>query len=100
MYTSVLLPAAKEDIREAALWYNSKQRGLGKRFTGEIREAVHYIKQNPKACSIRYNNVRTALVRIFPFIIHYITDEDTMSVTILAVLHTSRNPDLWEKREY
>lgn len=30
MYKSIILPLAKQDIKEAALWYNNKQKGLGK----------------------------------------------------------------------
>jgi hypothetical protein len=33
MYSVIMLPLAKQDIKEAALWYNKKQKGLGKRFT-------------------------------------------------------------------
>ena len=33
MYKSIILPLAKEDIKEAALWYEDKQTGLGKWFT-------------------------------------------------------------------
>ncbi|HET53762.1 MAG TPA: type II toxin-antitoxin system RelE/ParE family toxin, partial [Ignavibacteria bacterium] len=52
MYKSIILPLAKEDIREAAKWYNKQQNGLGKRFTAEVREKVHFIRQNPKASNI------------------------------------------------
>ncbi len=60
MYRSIILPLAKEDIREAAIWYNKQQDGLGKRFTAEVRDKVHFIRQNPKASNIRYDGVRTA----------------------------------------
>ena len=98
MYSSVILPLAKEDIREAALWYNQQSRGLGKRFTNEVRDRVKFIRQNPTACNIRYDQVRTAVLKVFPFMIHYIIDETTKTVIISAVLHTSRNPEEWEKR--
>lgn len=74
MYSVVLLTLAKDDIKQVALWYNDKQSGLGKRFTGEIRKSINILKQNPKTFSIRYNNVRTAVVSIFPFMIHYRVD--------------------------
>ena len=61
MYRSIILPLAKEDIREAAIWYNKQQDGLGKRFTAEVRDKVHFIRQNPKASNIRYDGVRTAV---------------------------------------
>jgi hypothetical protein len=30
--------------------------------------------------------------------IHYLVDESTNSVIIIAVIHTSLNPELWETR--
>ena len=98
MYKSIILPLAKADIREAALWYNKKQKGLGKRFTAEIRQKVHFIKQNHKASNVRYDNVRTAVLNIFPFMVHYTIDESNKTVIISAVFHTSRNPDVWNER--
>ena len=69
MYKAILLPLAKKDIKDACLWYNTKQKGLGKRFTTEVREVVQFIKQNPKACTIRYDNTRTAVLNAFPFMV-------------------------------
>lgn len=98
MYKSIILPLAKEDIREAALWYNKRQYGLGKRFTAEVREKVHLIRQNPKTSNIRYNGVRTAVLNVFPFMIHFTIEEKNRTIIISAVLHTSRNPKIWETR--
>ncbi len=98
MYKVIILPLAKEDIKEAALWYNKQQAGLGKRFTAVVREKVHFIRQNPNAVNIRYNTVRTAVLDVFPFMVHYTVDEDKKTIIISAVLHTSRNPDMWKKR--
>ncbi len=53
MFKVVILPLAKQDILEAATWYNSKQNDLGKRFTTEIRSKVLYIRENPKASRTR-----------------------------------------------
>jgi hypothetical protein len=55
MYKSIILPLAKEDIREAAKWYNNKREGLGKRFTAEVREVVQLITQNPAVFGVRYD---------------------------------------------
>jgi plasmid stabilization system protein ParE len=98
MYKSIILPLAKEDIREAALWYEERQTGLGKRFTGQVREKVSSILKTPKACIIRYNNVRTSVLSVFPFMIHYTIDENNKTVIVSAVLHTSRNPNIWKDR--
>ena len=98
MYKSTILPLAKEDIRDAALWYNKQQNGLGRRFTSEIQSKVLFMKQNPKASNVRYDDVRTAILNVFPYMIHFTLDEGNKSIVILAVLHTSRNPRLWESR--
>lgn len=98
MYKSKILPLAKEDIREAAKWYNEQQKGLGKRFTAEVREIVHFIRQNPKVSSVRYKTVRTAVLNTFPFMVHYTIDEKNKTIIVVAVLHTSRDPKLWKNR--
>lgn len=98
MFKSIILPLAKEDIREAAKWYNSRQIGLGSRFVKEVLEKVHLIRQSPKASNVRCDGVRTTVLNVFPFMIHYAIDEKKKSVIILAVLHTSRNPGLWTNR--
>jgi plasmid stabilization system protein ParE len=98
MYKAVILPLAKEDISQAASWYESKQSGLGKRFTNEVRSKVLYIRKNPKASAIRYGITRCAVLNIFPFMIHYNIEEETKSIIINAVFHTSLNPEEWLNR--
>jgi len=92
MYKSIILPAAKADLKEAALWYNKQQSGLGKRFLEEVEHIVHFISRNPKASIIRYDKVRTAVLNLFPFMIHFTVDETNKTVLVVAVLHTSRKP--------
>lgn len=98
MHRSIILPLAKEDIHEAERWYNKQSPGLGKKFTAEVRESVRFIRQNPTACNIRYDKVRTVVLKVFPFMIHYTINEASKSVVISAVLHTSRDPKEWENR--
>jgi hypothetical protein len=59
---------------------------LGKKFTKEVRDIVLYIKQDPQAFSIRYNEVRTAVLKVFPFMVHYSMDESNKTLIITAVL--------------
>lgn len=97
MYKAVILPFAKHDIKEAALWYNDKQNGLGKIFTQEIRKKIAFLKQNPASSPIRYDNVKTAVLDIFPYMVHYSIDTQNKLLIISAVLHTSRDPDMWQR---
>jgi plasmid stabilization system protein ParE len=98
MYKTVILPLAKRDIREAALWYNSNQKGLGNRFIAQVRRKVKFIRENPQAVGVRYDNVRTAVIEVFPFMLHYIIDNDKKLVVVSAVYHTSLDPDRWKER--
>ncbi len=98
MYKSIILPLAKNDIVEAARWYNKRQEGLGGRFTAEVREKVHFIRQNHKASNVRYDKVRTIVLNVFPFMVHYTVDEKNKTIIVSAVLHTSRNPELWKSQ--
>lgn len=98
MYKAIILPLAKLDISEAASWYNSKQKGLGKRFTNEVRSKVLFIRKNPKAVAIRYDDSRCAVLDVFPFMVHYTIDELNKTIIVAAVFHTSLNPERWKKR--
>ena len=95
MYQVNILPAAKLDISDAANWYNSKQQDLGKQFVKEIRNKTLLIVHNPKIYPVRYKNIRTTVLDVFPFMIHYTFDESNKTILIVGVFHTSLNPDRW-----
>ena len=92
MLTVTLLPKAKSDIKNAAIWYNNHQKGLGKIFTNQVRNKIKYCQKHPKTIAIRYDETRTALVPEFPYMIHFIIEELNKNIVIIAVIHTSRNP--------
>jgi len=96
MYPIVILPVARQDVKEAALWYESKKTGLGKRFTLHVRQKLNVLKKNPHLFANRYDEMRTAVFDVFPFMAHFYVDEQAEIVIITAVLHTSRNPDIWK----
>jgi len=96
-YKLIILPYAKLDIKEAALWYNKKQIGLGKRFLDSITTEIAIIKKNPLVYEVRYDNVHTALLATFPYLIHFSIYENV--IVIKAVYHTSRNSEIWNQRD-
>jgi plasmid stabilization system protein ParE len=97
-YKTKTSPAAKEDIRKAAKWYKKAKPGLGIEFTTRIRQRVADLLENPRVCQIRYKEVHTAVVRQFPFMIHYTVNQQTKTIEIIAVLSTHRDPKLWDER--
>jgi hypothetical protein len=83
---------AKLDIQEGIHWYNSKQKGLGKRFHKEVKNCITRIEKNP-FYAIKYNQMRCMPIPKFPYLIHFIIEESDKTVIILGILHTGLNPD-------
>lgn len=98
MYKSIILPLANKDIQNSAFWYEQRQKGLGKRFTTEVRVKIHFIQEQPESFNVKYDNTRIAVLTTFPFRIHYLVDDNEKIIIISAVFHTSRNPKIWKNR--
>ncbi len=90
----VISELASFDIKETILWYNSKRKGLGKEFALEIRKTVDYIIEFPLAFPIKYNEIRVAVVSIFPYTVHYYFDESNNTIFISCVFHDSNDPEI------
>ena len=91
-YIFINKPAVQADIINAVDYYKSISPKLAKQFLFRIREAKVYIKRSPLAFEIKYKNVRTLLLKQFPFHIHYIIDDNQKQIIILAITHAYRNP--------
>jgi plasmid stabilization system protein ParE len=87
---------AKTDLSEASKWYESQQKGLGKRFLSEIKKAFNTISINPVGFQIRYDEYRIYYTKTFPYGIHYKYVDDKNEIHIRAVFHTARNPEIWK----
>lgn len=85
-----------EDLKEIAFWYNRQSKGLGMLFLNEIKREVYKITKAPLAYEVRYADIRIAFIRKFPYGIHFEYFEEEKQVNILAVFHTSQNPESWQ----
>ena len=86
---------AVQDIQDATDWYNEQHPGLGRHFQKQVKTQVNSLKKNARGYAIRYENVRFALIKKFPFLVHFVLNENQKIVEVIAVLHTSRNPRIW-----
>jgi len=86
------------DILNITDWYNERVPNLGLKFQKNARLQINSLKHNAHIFAVRYNSVRCVLVKKFPFLIHYIIDEDSRVVNVYAIIHTSRNPKIWERK--
>ena len=89
---------ALDDIQFATDWYNNQVEGLGKRFQKQVINQIGKLKNTAEIHVIRYKDVRCMVIKKFPFMVHFTLDTQKGILTVYAVLHTSRNPRIWEKR--
>jgi len=88
----VFLVPAEEEMLEAAEYYESQRRGLGRTFLAEVQRTVDRIVENPRLGQA----VRQGIRRRFPFGILYQVDPD--EIVIIAVMHLRRRPGYWSDR--
>lgn len=91
-YTIVNRPAVKNDIISITEYYNAISSDLAKQFLFRIREAKTSIAHSPRGFQIKYNKVRTLLLKQFPYHIHYLIDNKQKQIVILAIIHAYKNP--------
>jgi hypothetical protein len=63
----VVSESVKLDLLEAAYWYENAKKGLGKTFLLHIRKEKNRIAKNPAAFEIRYDSIRIAFSKRFPY---------------------------------
>ena len=93
----VITPDAHIDTLEGIEWYNKQSVALAKRFYQTIKKTYKTIRQNPYF-QIRYEDVRCLPVKKFPYMIHYIVDEQRERIVIIGVICTHRDPEIREER--
>ena len=87
---------AREEVSDAYQYYETQRAGLGDTFLATLDDALNLILENPSLHPIDFENIRKALLKIFPFSIYYETIED--KIYIYSVFHQSRNPTIWQDR--
>lgn len=84
------------DIHEGIEWHNKQSAELGKRFYQTIQKKYKPLRQNP-FFQIRYENVRCLPLEKFPYMIHFVVEEERNRVVVIGVISTHRGPRIWEE---
>ena len=93
---AVFRPEAQADLLQTRDWYERQQTGLGEVFWRAVDEAVIRIEAMPQMYAMVFRDVRRGKLRRFPYLIYYRVLSDRIEV--IAVLHGSRDPKLWQER--
>ena len=94
----IVRPEAEVDITDAAVWYESRQSGLGLELISEIQAAIERALNDPEIFSRLRDKppVRRVLARRFPYRVFYIVRPDAL--VVFAVLHAARHDRTWKDR--
>jgi len=91
------MPEARDELFEAALYYESKERGLGVRFRHEVARVVERIAADPFLWRERSGRYRRVNCPVFPYYVAYFIHGEM--IVIAAVAHGHRRPGYWIKRK-
>lgn len=91
-----LRPKAVLDVESTFAHYETTSQGLGQSFLDELESKLEGIRQLPELHAIVWRNVRATLIHRFPYVIYYRVLEE--KVEVLAVIHGSREEQVWKNR--
>ena len=92
----IIRPQALNDIEESFNWYEARLEGLGQKFIKTVDGKLLSIQSNLLKYPKKHKNIRIALIEGFPFVIHFLNEDDCL--IIISIYHTSRNPKKFLKR--
>lgn len=95
-YRLIIRPEAEAEVAEAAHWYESHERGLGREFLRAFRAGTSVLRRNPFQYKPVVEQARRALLRRFPYGVFY--EVHGNDVVVLACLHEARDPAIWQQR--
>lgn len=91
-FVIIFTEKALTEIELAVSYYRTQKDNLGKEFAEQVYTTIYSLKKSPYISAIRYSDIRCAIVKRFPFLVHYSVDEANKMITILAVFNTHKKP--------
>lgn len=92
----VVAADAEADLRQAYRSLEDARRGLGSRFNSAVAEVFERIEATPEMYGRIWDDVRAARLKKLRYLVYYVLLDDR--IEILAVLHGSRDPSVWQSR--
>ncbi len=89
---------AEEELDEIMGWYEEEKSGLGITFLNDFFNQVAFLKDNPYLYQEAYKTYRRVPIKKYPYVIYYGIEEQLQKVAVLAVWHTSKNPERLKSR--
>lgn len=90
-------PLARNEYREAALYYGLISASLADRFAEQVESNIKAISGFPESFPLKNRRVRNCVLLKFPYSILYANTE--AGVFVVAVMHHKRKPGYWKSRQ-
>ncbi len=89
----ILSPETLLEFKDSVKHYEKRKKGLGKDFTKSVRKSLNFISKNPLASECKYREIRVAVIKKFPFTIHYLYKKEIETIFVSAIFHTFQDPE-------
>jgi len=89
-------PFSSRELEDAALFYDQRVQGLGRRSLRGVEKAIEQILLFPESAPLVGDTVRQKVVDRFPYSLFYIFEKK--AVFFVAVAHQKREPMYWKDR--
>jgi len=93
----VYRPSIKFDLLDAVDYYKSINPNLARQFLLRVKQAKNAIAQNPLHYSLKYKNVRTILLKQFPYHIHFAIIDENL-IVVYAIICAFKKPTDFSNR--
>lgn len=87
---------ARSEFDEAIAWYEGERAGLGVEFREAVERTLEVIARPPEMFRCFQGEVRRAVMRRFPYAIHFLNEDGR--IVVVAVFHCHRDPDRLRSR--
>ncbi len=95
-YSIEISDEAELDFDKSYNYYYEENPKVADSFFRSINLAFKNIKKTPKSFPLTHKDIRKYIVKKFPFVVYFrIVDS---LIQVIAIFHTSRNPEIWNKR--
>jgi plasmid stabilization system protein ParE len=91
------LPSAREELNDAAAYYEASVPGLGDAFLDDVERAIATVRESPRIGVPTQRIFRKMILHRFPFSIVYVERDE--EIVIVAVAHQRRRPGYWRRRQ-
>ncbi len=87
---------ASAEFIAASAWYENKRQGLALAFMAEIDRCVSQAAAQPLQYAVVHQDIRRIVAHRFPYSVYFRLEG--LRIVVLAVFHSSRNPEIWLTR--